>query len=136
MNRSASFFSFAVTTALALTLAGCASTGGPGGAPSGPASGPSPAAAGSPSAPACTSDACLTKQIESDLLSVVAKDGAVITKASCRASALKRNAGGSDTVYCKVTESDGAVSEGYANLIPSQEEITWDPTQVITEPGS
>lgn len=92
-----------------------------------------PAAAPSPSA--CTSNACLTKQIQHDLLSVVAKDGAVITKAACRASTLKHNAGGTTTVYCKVTESDGAVSDGYANLIPAQNEITWDPTDIITPPG-
>lgn len=94
-----------------------------------------PAAAPDPSPSACTSNACLTKQIQHDLLSVVAKDGAVITKAACRASTLKRNTGGSYTVYCKVTESDKAVSEGYANLIPAQDEITWDPTNIIIPPG-
>jgi hypothetical protein len=94
-----------------------------------------PAAAPDTSPSACTSNTCLTKQIQHDLLSVIAKDGAVITKAACRASTLKHNAGGTTTVYCKVTESDGAVSEGYANLIPAQDEITWDPTDVITAPG-
>jgi hypothetical protein len=127
MNRAYGLIAIA---AIALTVTGCVSAGDANGTPSGP-----PAAAGSPSAPACTSSGCLTDQIQGDLLSVVAKDGAVITKASCKASTLKQNAGGSDTVYCKVTESDGAVSEGYANLIPSQQEITWDPTDVITEPG-
>jgi hypothetical protein len=64
-----------------VTMATAATTNGP------------PAAAPAPSPSACTSNACLTKQIQHDLLSVVAKDGAVITKAACRASTLKHNAG-------------------------------------------
>ena len=111
-----------------LLLAGCGSLASS-------SNGGQPSAAPDPSPSACTSNACLTKQIQHNLLSIVAKDGAVITKAACRASTLKRNAGGTYTVYCKVTESDGAVSEGYANLIPAQDEITWDPTDIITPPG-
>ena len=133
------------TAALAVTsLSGCASQGASPGAVATPASAPAPvadpaadpAASAPPSATACTSNACLTDQIEHDLLtSVVAKDGAVVTKAKCKSSTLRRNAGGSYTVSCKVTESDGGVADGYANLIPSQQEITWDPTDIIAPPG-
>jgi hypothetical protein len=126
MNRSASFVAFAVTTALA--LAGCVSTGDAGGTPSGPP----PAAAGSPSVPACTSNACITSVIQKSLLGIVAKDDAVVTAATCQPSTLKRNAGGTYTVTCKVTESDGNVSSGYANAVPSTGTITWDPQQVIS----
>ena|ERR1700691_3753955 len=134
-----------IAAALAITaLSGYASAGSPdagnvtpaGIASSAPAPVADPAPSTSASTGPCTTNACLTGQIERDLLtSVVAKDGAVVTKAACRASTLKRNAGGSYTVYCKVTESDGGVADGYANLIPSQGEITWDPTDIIAPPG-
>ena len=142
MNRSHTLIAAAAIAIAALS--GCASQSASPGAVATPASAPAPvadpaadpAASAPPSATACTSNACLTDQIEHDLLtSVVAKDGAVVTKAACRASTLKRNAGGSDTVYCTVTESDGGKAGGYANLIPSQQEITWDPTDIIAPPG-
>jgi hypothetical protein len=61
----------------------------------------------------------------------VAKDDSVMTKATCKASTVKRNAGGTYTVTCTVTYSDGMVARGGANLIPAQDEITFEPTDII-----
>jgi hypothetical protein len=57
---------------------------------------------------------------------------------ACRPSTLKRNPGGtytvSYTVSCTVTESDGAVSKGLANLTAT--EITYEVTSLVSSPPS
>lgn len=62
----------------------------------------------------------------------MAKDNAVITKATCKPSTVKANAGQTWTASCKVTESDGSVSTGYGNLVESSGEVTYDPQDVIS----
>jgi hypothetical protein len=52
----------------------------------------------------------------------------VSTKAVCKPSTVKHNAGNTWTVQCTVTYSDGSVSTGYANLLPAQNKITFEPT--------
>lgn len=80
---------------------------------------------------ACTTDACIASDAQQSLPGTVAKDDSVMTKATCKPSTVKRNAGGTYTVTCTVTYSDGMVARGDANLIPAQNEITFEPTDII-----
>src|SRR5580704_12089902 len=102
----------------AATLAGCAST--------------TTAVAPASSAPPCVTHACIAADIQKSLIGLVAKDEAVVTKAACKPSTVKQNAGQTWTVACTVTESDGSVASGYANLLPAAGKITWDPQTVIS----
>lgn len=94
-------------------------------------SSPDAAADPAPSAAACTTNACIASDAQQSLVGSVAKDDSVMTKATCRASTVKRNLGGTYTVVCTVTYSDGKVARGNANLIPAQNEITFEPTDII-----
>jgi hypothetical protein len=82
-------------------------------------------------AAACTTNTCIAGEARQFLPGRVAKDDSVMTKATCKASTVKRNAGGTYTVTCTVTYSDGMVARGGANLIPAQDEITFEPTDII-----
>ncbi len=100
----------------------------------GSSGGSSPDAAADPApsaAAACTTNACFASQAQQSLVGMVAKDDSLMTKAACKASTVKRNAGGTYTVTCTVTYSDGMVARGGANLIPAQNEITFEPTDII-----
>jgi len=97
------------------------------------ASSPNAAADPAPSAAAaCTTNACIASDAQQSLVGSVAKNDSVMTKATCRASTVKRNAGGTYTVVCTVTYSDGNVARGNASLIPAQNEITFEPTDIIS----
>jgi hypothetical protein len=109
--------------AAALALAGCGAVS----ASSAPQAVPSASLA-------CTTNACIADLAQKSLIGIIAKDEAVITKAACKPPTVKSNAGGTFTVTCTVTESDGAVYRGYANLIPSSGTITFDPQSVISSP--
>jgi hypothetical protein len=89
------------------------------------------AAAGSPSAPPCTTNACIADDIQHGLVGAVAKDNAVITKVTCKASTVKGNAGSTWTASCKVTESDGSVSTGFGNLVMSTDSVTYEPQDIL-----
>jgi hypothetical protein len=119
---------------LVAILTGCAAT---------TATSAPPAAAGSPSASAlaapspsasvmCTTNACVASDIEQSLLGQIAKDNAVATKVVCPVSSVKANAGQTWTASCRVTESDGTVSEGYGNFVESSDQVTYDPQTVLS----
>ena len=98
--------------------------------------GSSPDAAPDPApsaAAACTTNACIAGEAQQSLVGMVAKDDSVMTKAACKASTVQRNAGGTYTVSCTVTYSDGMVARGGANLIPAQDEITFEPADIIND---
>ena len=116
-----------ITILTAMALSGCAATT--------VSKAPSPPPASTHAAPSCTSSSCITTEIQHDLIGLVAKDEAVITKASCDPAALTRNAGGTYTAPCTVTESDGSVSTGDGNLLPAQGEITYDFKRIVRMPG-
>jgi Protein of unknown function (DUF2510) len=80
---------------------------------------------------ACTTNACIATDAQQALPGTVAKDDSVMTKATCKPSTVTRNAGGTYTVTCTVNYSDGMVARGDANLIPAQDEITFEPTDII-----
>jgi hypothetical protein len=101
-----------------LAVAGCASLG------SGmPSAAPSRTAL-------CTTRACIVSDVQKSLVSIVAKDNSVITKALCKPSSVKHNPGNTWTVTCAVTYSDGKRALGYANLLPAQDKITFEPLDV------
>lgn len=109
-------------------LAGCASTGG----------GSSPGAPGSAAAGTslCTSNACIVSEAQQSAVGLIADDKSVVTKAACRPPTVKRNPGGTWTVTCTVTYSDGKVVRGYANLIPAQDKFTFEPAELLSGAGS
>jgi hypothetical protein len=110
----------AVTGAvLAGLLAGCSVSAsiGNGGQPS--------------SAPSCSTSSCATSEIQRSLVGLQAKDGAAITKASCKPAA--ENNGGTWTASCTVTESDGAVYDGKGNWFPAQGTVSFEPLKVLTQ---
>ena len=86
-------------------------------------------------AASCTSNTCVTSEIERSLVGLAAKDGAAITKADCQASTVRHNAGNTWSVNCTVTESDGSVSRGTGNWFVSTRQVTYDPQDVITPQG-
>jgi hypothetical protein len=83
-------------------------------------------ACSSSSPPTCSDSACATTEIQASLIGLEAKDGAAITKASCKPAVL--NPGGTWTASCTVTESDGAKSAGNGNWFVSTEKVTYEPT--------
>lgn len=127
--------------AASVVLAGCASMGG--GAASPDDGSPPPAvAAASSAAPApsptealCTTRSCIATNMDQALPGIVAKDEAVIRKAVCKASSVQVS-NGVWTATCTVTESDGSVSEGYGNIVPASQQVTYDPQKIIKMPGS
>lgn len=83
------------------------------------------------SAPLCTTGSCIASDAQKNLIGIVAKDEAVITKAVCDPATARVNAGGTFTVGCTVTESDGARWKGLASILPKQMKITFEPTQPV-----
>lgn len=110
-------------------LAGCASTGSTTSTPpAAQASSTAPqAAAASPSEPVCTTRSCIAGDIQRSLVGLVAEDEAVATKASCKPSTVKHNAGDTWTARCTVTYSDGSAATGFGNLLPAQQKVTFQP---------
>lgn len=90
--------------------------------------------AGSGSSSNCSTGSCATSEIQRSLVGLEAKDGAAITKASCKAAT--ENSGGTWTASCQVTESDGAVSEGTGNWFTNTNQISYEPLTIITPPSS
>ena len=81
----------------------------------------------------CTSNSCIASEIQRSLVGIVAKDESVITQASCDASTVTENAGNTWTATCTVTYSDGQVWSGDGNLIPSRNEVTFEPQAIIRQ---
>ena len=101
-----------VPLAAVVALAGCTSTG-----------------AGS-TVPSCSTASCAAVEIQRSLVGLVAKDNAVMTKAVCAAAGV-RNAGGTWTATCTVTESDGSVWRGYGSWVTATNAVAFEPvTQV------
>lgn len=84
------------------------------------------------SQPSCTTGTCAASEIQRSLTGLTAEDEAVITEAQCGASA-RLNAGGTWTVACTVTESDGKVYRGLGNWLPGQGKVTFEPVTVISK---
>jgi hypothetical protein len=103
-------------------LAGCGSMSG-----TYAASSPSAALRAADSRMACTTDKCIASEAEYQVKGSVAKDEAVVTKASCQPSTVKNDGGGNYTVTCDLTYSDGQQISGYVNLLPSQSKVTFEP---------
>ena len=120
---------YAPLIALAVALAGCGnlgSTAAAGGA-SAAASAPPPASSAAPSPAPRTTHACIATEAQQNLVGLVAQDNSVSTKAVCKASTVKHNAGNTWTVWCTVTYSDGNETGGYANILSAQNKITFEP---------
>ncbi len=64
-------------------------------------------------------------------MGIVAKDESVMTKAVCKPSTVRPNPGDTWTVTCTVTYSDGSEWRGYANLLPAQGKVTFEPQAII-----
>ena len=96
--------------AAVVALAGCASAGS--------------------TVPSCTTASCAAAEIQRSLVGLVAKDNAVMTKAVCAAAGV-RQAGGTWTATCAVTESDGSVWRGYGSWVVATGDVAFEPvTQV------
>ena len=65
--------------------------------------------------------------IKASLIGGVAPDNSVVTKVDCRVSSVVHNAGDTWTASCTLTYSDGSVWAGYANLVPAENKVTWQP---------
>jgi hypothetical protein len=87
----------------------------------------------SSSPPSCSTGSCASAEIQKSLIGLQAKDGAAITAASCQTATA--DPGGNWTADCRVTESDGAVSEGKGNWFVSQEHVTYEPLTIISNSG-
>ncbi len=111
--------------ALAVALAGCGSL-----VPAASVSAPAPPSSQAP----CTTNACIASDARQSLPGLVAKDNAVVTRATCRASTVTDNQGGTYTVHCTAWYSDGSEAAGDATLLPSQGKVAWEPTDVIIPP--
>ena len=113
-------------------LAGCADlTKTFGGTPS---AAPSAAADPAPSAAAstlCTTHACIVSNLQQSLTGLAAKDGSVITGATCYKKTVKHNAGNTWTAECHVTYSDQTVYSGFATLLVAKDEVSWEPVQEL-----
>jgi hypothetical protein len=110
----------------AATLAGC----GPAtttAASQPPASTGAPSAAAVASSAPCTTHACIVSDAQRNLVGLVAQDNSVSTRAACKASTVRHNAGNTWTVQCIVTYSDGSTAAGYANILPASNKITFEP---------
>jgi hypothetical protein len=95
-----------------------------------PAAAPDPAASQAP----CTTRACIAGDAQQSLVGLVAKDEAVVTKAKCTVHTVTDNSGGTYTVHCTAWYSDGSEAAGDATLIPAQDKVAWEPTDVIIPP--
>jgi hypothetical protein len=111
-----------------LAVTGCASLG------NSPAAAPSSSPDLAPSQGLCTTHACIASDVRQSLLGLVAKDDAVITRAKCQPSTVTDNQGGTWTVHCTAWYSDGSEAAGDATLIPSQQKVAWEPTDMIVPP--
>ena len=80
----------------------------------------------SSSPPSCSDSSCATQEIQKSLIGIEAKDGAAITKTSCKAATL--NPGGVWTASCAVTESDGLRFTGTGNWFTGTQRVTFEPT--------
>jgi hypothetical protein len=126
--------------AVITALSGCASSGGAAsGQPSGnvtmdtaPAAPASAAAAPSPAGP-CTTRACIASDAQKSLVGLVDEENSVVTKASCKAAAVKQASPGIWTATCTATYSDGTVARGIATLLAATEKITWEATDIISD---
>ena len=58
-------------------------------------------------------------------MGTAAKDGSAVTAVTCPSSSVRHNAGNTWTASCDVTYSDGTVYHGYANVLPGQNQVTF-----------
>ena len=145
-RRHATFAAFILASALALT--GCATTTtttvrtpssapaatvAAAGSPSSAAGSPS-AAAGSPSASSvpCTTHSCIVTDAEQSMVGTSAKDGSVVTKATCFKSSVKSNPGDTYTVSCNITYTDGTVWNGLVTLLLASDQVSWQPESEVS----
>ena len=80
----------------------------------------------------CTSHSCVVQVIEASLPGIQAKDGSVMTKASCYQSTVTANPGDTSTVACNVTYSDGSVWSGLATWVLSNDQVSWEPQSEVS----
>ena len=119
-----------LAAAAVLAAAGCGSA-----ATTTTAAAPPPAPPSSVPAPApptasdtmCTTRACIVDDAQKGLIGTVAKDESVLTKMACKPSSVRHNPGNTWTVACVATFSDGSQSDGYVNLLPAADKITFEP---------
>lgn len=97
-----------------MALAGCASAGSTTAAGTPP---PSVFTQPTASSGPCLTKACIASGMERSLPGIVDTDGSVLTKAVCKAATVKHNAGGSYTVTCVATYTDGTEWRGYGTLL-------------------
>lgn len=110
----------------ALPAAGCASLGSTA-ATGAPSSAPVAAASSAP----CTTRTCIVVDAKG-LKGTVAKDNAVMTKVTCKASTVKQVVTGTYTVHCTIAYSDGMVARGIASVLTGKGEVDWEPTAIIS----
>ena len=90
------------------------------------------APAPSSSAPPCTTHSCIISEIQQSLVGTTADDGSAITAVTCRSTSVKHNTGDTWTASCDVTYSDGTVYAGYANVLPGQNQVTFQPEYQVS----
>ena len=61
-----------------------------------------------------------------------AKDGSVVTKATCFKSTVKANPGDTYTVSCNVTYTDGQVWNGLVTLLLASDQVSWQPQSEVS----
>jgi hypothetical protein len=121
----------AVSTVAALALAGCASTGSSSAAAGQPSSSATSASAAPASQGPCTTKACIVSDAE-QLKGTVAKDNSVATAVTCKTATVKRVVAQTYTVHCTMDYSDGAVWDGIASVLISQDKVAWEPTAMVS----
>lgn len=117
----------AIVVAAVIGVAGCSSLGTSSAPASSGGSSAPPAPVAATSSAMCLTNACIVQDMDQSMVGMVAKDESVATKAKCKASTVKHNAGDTYTAKCTVTYSDGVTVTGFGNLLVAQQKITFEP---------
>jgi hypothetical protein len=76
----------------------------------------------------CTSNSCIVRDLQSNLVGLTAKDDLVTTKAVCQQSTVKDDGNGIYAATCTVTYSDGSNAIGTGTLATQQKQVSFTPT--------
>lgn len=116
----------------AVLLAGCASTGSTGAAPSGSALASAaqqvaqPAPSPTPTGP-CTTKACIVADLDQGLVGAIDQGDAAATKVKCKASTVKNEGNGNYDARCTVHYSDHTSATGYGTVDMSESKVLFSP---------
>lgn len=76
----------------------------------------------------CTSNSCITGDLQRTLTGLTDKADQVVTKVVCQPSTVKNDGGGIYSATCTVTHSDGTVNSGTGTVETKQGNITFSVT--------